>query len=154
MPVFQMAPCLPATANWCSFSFVYVGIKIHVFCETCVLPSLSESFISIEYYWHHAFGLLFHISQLSHKYLIKSLTATFFIDFLLLPLNLKHFEVVAKRGTMATIEFTSGWSHVMVHYLSSNTDKLELLNTTRRDISCISALWKNVGYHLPPQMVW
>lgn len=145
MPVFQMAQCLAATANWCSFFFVYVYIKIHVVREIWVLPSLTENLLSVEYYWHQAFGFLSHISQLSHKYFIKSLTAYIFFHSSQSTLRW------SRRGTCAEIFSTGGcetsWTATRlskVHYLSSKMDKLELLNTTRSDISCISALflWK------------
>lgn len=139
MPVFQMAPCLAATAKWCSFFFVYIYIKIHVVCEICVLPSLSESLLSVEYYWHHAFGFLSHISQLSHKYFIKSLTASIFFP------SSQSTRRWWRRGTCAEIfHFWTTACLTKVHYLSSKMDKLELLNATRSGISCISALflWK------------
>lgn len=145
MPVFQMALCLAATANWCSFFFVYVYIKIHVVREIWVLPSLTENLLSLEYYWHQAFGFLSHISQLSHKYFIKSLTAYIFFTHLKALWGGHEGELVLRFFSAGGCE--TSWTATRlskVHYLSSKMDKLELLNTTRSDISCISALflWK------------
>lgn len=138
MPVFQMALCLAAILNWCSFFFVYIYIKIHVVGEICVSPSLSEYHLSAEHRSDYDFGFL-HIF-LSYLTFYQKVDSIKFIS-----QSTLRWELVLRFFTSWRCE--TSWTTAClakVHYLSSKMDKLELLNTTRSDISSISALflWK------------
>lgn len=142
MPVFQMAPCLAATVNWCSFFFVYIDIKMNVICEIRMLPSPSEHLLSGEYYWHRAHGLL------SHKYVIKSLTACF-------PSSQ---SIAVAKGNIWCAEISQHW---LLQVLQESLPEQQhgWMKAAEYNKEChflhLSVLSsKKLGYHLPSQMVW
>lgn len=140
MPVFQMAPCLTATANQGPFFSLFAfTLKFMLFVKYAFFRQPVR--ISYRLNTIDTMPLCFYLTFLSYSTNISSKAWHSPI----FPSSWRSCRCW-QRGTC--VEIFRHWttqSLTKVHYLSTTVDKLELLITNRSDTSSISALfiWKS-----------